>query len=132
MSANNARIRRLVLDILWTDGPMTKEAIMDIVSEDNRLQPSNQSLGSILSKSHQIVQSGKEKVLSITGVTRYRKLFDVDRSWIHSQEELPLTYTPNMFLKQQIEKAKQCASCSRLRLLPEGSDICLFCQRRRL
>tara|TARA_Y100000593_G_scaffold24285_3_gene48357 strand:- start:211 stop:609 length:399 start_codon:yes stop_codon:yes gene_type:complete len=132
MSANNARVRRVVLNILWNEGPLTKEAIMDRLSQDNRLQPSNQSLGSILSKSHQIVVSGKSKVLTTTGIKRSRNLFDIDRSWIFSLEELRFTYPLNMMTKTESREAKRCKGCSRVRLIPEGSEKCLSCERRSL
>ncbi len=64
MSANNRRIRRVIVELLWNYGAMTKEAVADLLSKEKNVRaiPSQHSLSALLSKNSQIVSVGSEKV----------------------------------------------------------------------
>ena len=70
MSANNRRVRRLIVDILWEHGAMTKEGVAQkLTSEKNvRAVPSPHSLSALLSKNPQIIPVGSEMVENAVGV----------------------------------------------------------------
>ena len=61
MGANNRRIRRLIVDLLWEYGAMTKDRMAVLLSEQKsvRVVPSPHTLSSLLAKNTQVVQVGK-------------------------------------------------------------------------
>ena len=71
MSANNKRVRRAILTILWADGPLTKETLADRLQtyKSVRQVPSPNSLSALLCKNPQIVSVGVERLSRYT-VTR--------------------------------------------------------------
>ena len=76
MSANNKRVRRIIVDILWEYGAMTKEGMASMLSttKNVRTVPSPHSLSALLSKNPQIVQVGSTKVENAVGIKAYHLL----------------------------------------------------------
>ena len=67
MGANNRRIRRLIVDLLWENGPMTKERMADLLSQHRsvRVIPSPHTLSALLSKNTQLLILCCEKIENI-------------------------------------------------------------------
>ena len=63
MSANNRRVRRLIVEILWEHGEMTKEEMAErLTSEKNvRTVPSPHSLSALMSKNPQVIAVGSRE-----------------------------------------------------------------------
>ncbi len=131
MSANNRRVRRFIVEILWDYGPLTKEGVAGKLSslKNVRAVPSPHSLSALLSKNPQIVAVGSEKVENAVGTKASHLLYDVDREVILSKDDIVYTRSPTVMTPKQREKAQQC-TCGRIRILPPESDICLTCMRK--
>ena len=93
MSANNRRVRRAIVEILWEHGPLTKEGVAEKLSslKNVRAVPSPHSLSALLSKNSQIVAVGSEKVENAVGIKASHLLYDVDRKVMKSKDDILLS-----------------------------------------
>ena len=130
MSANNRRVRRLIVDLLWEFGEMTKEEMAEkLTTKKNvRTVPSPHSLSALLSKNPQIVAVGSEKVENAVGIKASHLVYDIDRNLIHNREEIVYTRSPTVMTPKQKKEAIMCG-CGRIRVFPPGYDKCLHCVR---
>jgi len=130
MSANNRRVRRLIVDILWKHGAMTKEAVAQRLSSDKNVRavPSPHSLSALLSKNPQIVAVGSEKVENAVGLKASHLIYDINRELIKSEEDIVYSRTPTVMTPTQRRQAEQC-TCGRIRVFPPDSKVCLHCVR---
>lgn len=131
MSANNRRVRRFIVEILWEHGAMTKEGVAEKLSslKNVRTVPSPHSLSALLSKNPQIIAVGSEKVENAIGIKASHLIYDIDRDLIKSRDDILYTRSPTVMTPTQRKKAVQC-SCGRIRMLPPESDVCLNCLRK--
>tara|TARA_R110002020_G_scaffold81756_1_gene202794 strand:- start:57 stop:473 length:417 start_codon:yes stop_codon:yes gene_type:complete len=131
MSANNRRIRRILVDILWTHGAMTKEEMASILSKNKSIRtvPSPHSLAALLSKNPQIVSVGKQTVENVVGVKANHLIYDINRDLIRSLDDITYTRTPTVMTPNQAKQATRCNQCGRIRIKPKLSDVCLHCIR---
>tara|TARA_R100000700_G_scaffold41068_2_gene59470 strand:+ start:17269 stop:17670 length:402 start_codon:yes stop_codon:yes gene_type:complete len=131
MSANNRRVRRFIVEILWEHGPLTKEGVAEKLSslKNVRAVPSPHSLSALLSKNPQIVAVGSEQVENAVGVKASHLLYDVDREVIHNRDEIVYTRSPTVMTPKQREMSQQC-TCGRIRIFPAESKVCLHCVRK--
>tara|TARA_R110002050_G_scaffold15852_2_gene48465 strand:+ start:1252 stop:1659 length:408 start_codon:yes stop_codon:yes gene_type:complete len=131
MSANNRRIRRILVDLLWEHGAMTKEQMASVLSSNKSIRtvPSPHSLAALLSKNPQIVAVGKEIVENVVGTKAIHLVYDINRALIHNKEDIMFSRTTTVMTPKQLEQALRCPSCARLRVFPPKKDICLHCVR---
>jgi len=131
MSANNRRVRRFIVEILWEYGPLTKEGVAEKLSslKNVRAVPSPHSLSALLSKNPQIISVGSEKVENAVGVKASHLLYDIDREVIQSRDDIVYTRSPTVMTPKQKRIAQQC-TCGRIRIFPPDSDVCLPCLRK--
>ena len=103
MSANNRRVRRLIVDLLWEFGEMTKEEMAEkLTTKKNvRTVPSPHSLSALLSKNPQIIAVGSEKVENAVGIKASHLVYDIDRNLIHNREEIVYTRSPTVMTPKQ-------------------------------
>jgi hypothetical protein len=134
MSANNKRVRRAIIDILWHHGPMTKEALADKLQEVKSIRqvPSPNSLSALLCKNPQVVSVGSQRVESVLGNKSLHMVFDIDRYTIRSKDDLIYTTPYSIMSPKQKADAQKCDSCGRQRIIREDLDICLTCYREGL
>jgi hypothetical protein len=130
MSANNKRIRRVIVDLLFEFGPATKERMAELLQQKKNVRsiPSPHTLSALLSKNPQIIAVGKEEVENIVGIKAKHLIYDINRNLIQSKEDITLTRTPTIMTPQQKQLARKC-HCGRHRVFPEGHDECLHCVR---
>ena len=130
MSANNRRVRRLIVDILWEHGAMTKEGVAQkLTSEKNvRAVPSPHSLAALLSKNPQIITVGSELVENAVGVKAKHLVYDVNRELIQNRDDIVYTRSPTVMTPKQRDMAQQC-KCGKIRVFPTDVDSCLHCLR---
>ena len=130
MSANNRRVRRLIVDLLWEFGEMTKEEMAEkLTTKKNvRTVPSPHSLSALLSKNPQIVAVGSEKVENAVGIKASHLVYDIDRNLILNREEIVYTRSPTVMTPKQKKEAIMC-ECGRIRVFPPGYNKCLHCVR---
>ena len=131
MSANNRRIRRILVDLLWEHGAMTKEQVASLLSKHKSIRtvPSPHSLAALLSKNPQIISVGKEPVENIVGVKASHLIYDINRDLIRDQKDINLTRTPTVMTPLQKKESTRCERCGRIRIKPKGYEICLHCVR---
>ena len=131
MSANNRRVRRFIVEILWDYGPLTKEGVAEKLSslKNVRAVPSPHSLSALLSKNPQIVAVGSEKVENAVGVKASHLLYDIDREVIHNRDDIVYTRSTTVMTPKQRKVAEQCG-CGRIRIFPPDSQVCLHCVRK--
>lgn len=131
MSANNKRVRRAILTILWIDGPLTKETLADRLQtyKSVRQVPSPNSLSALLCKNPQVISVGLEKVESIYGNKTTHMLFDIDRFLIREESDILFTLPYNIMTPAQKEQATKCPTCGRRRILLPSETSCLCCIR---
>lgn len=128
--ANNSRLRRAVMQILLEQGEMSRFELMSKLSYfDNRLQPSAQSLASILTKTQAILTVGTTKVASSSGRMKKKPTFDIDRSYITCVEDIVMSLPVSSLYAYEAKTAVRCSVCNRSRILPEDSDKCIRCAR---
>ena len=132
MSANNRRIRRIIVDLLWEYGPMTKEGMASLRGKKKSIRtvPSPHSLSALLSKNPQVVPVGDAIVENAIGVKAKHLVYDIDRDLIQSKEDIIYTRTPTVMTPTQKRQSERCAECGRIRVFPKRSDVCLHCVRR--
>jgi hypothetical protein len=130
MSANNRRVRRLIVEILWEHGEMTKEEMAErLTSEKNvRTVPSPHSLSALMSKNPQVVAVGSEKVENAIGIKAKHLVYDINRSLIHCRDDIVYTRSPTVMTPKQKAESQTC-SCGRIRVFPPGFGKCLHCLR---
>jgi hypothetical protein len=98
MGANNRRIRRLIVDLLWEHGPMTKEKMATHLTQTKsvRVVPSPHTLSSLLAKNTQVIIVGSEKVENAVGVKSKHAIYDINRELIHSKDDITFTRSPSV------------------------------------
>jgi len=133
MSANNRRIRRVIVDILWAYGPMTKEELADRLQDMKSIRqvPSPNSLSALLSKNGQVVSVGKEKVESLLGAKSKHTVFSIDEELIKCKEDILYTRPQNAMTPKELKSAMKCEECGRRRIMLDEASVCLHCQRGR-
>ena len=131
MSANNKRVRRAIIKLLWEYGPMTKERLADMLQEHKSIRqvPSPNSLSALLCKNPQVVSLGSERVETITGVKATHMLFGIDTHLIQSEDDLLYSTPYNIMSPSQKKETSKCPTCGRHRLFPPGENRCLHCVR---
>ena len=130
MSANNKRIRRVIVDLLYEFGPATKERMAELLNQKKNVRsiPSPHTLSALLSKNPQIIAVGKEEVENVVGIKAKHLIYDINRNLIQSKEDITYTRTPTIMTPTQKQSAQKC-SCGRVRVFPDGYDVCLHCIR---
>jgi len=131
MSANNRRVRRLIVDILWEHGAMTKEGVAEKLSSEKNVRavPSPHSLSALLSKNPQIIPVGSEMVENAVGIKAKHLVYDIDRTLIQHRDEIVYTRSPTVMTPKQRAVAVQC-ECGKIRVFPPESKVCLHCIRK--
>ena len=136
MSANNnnKRIRRALLQILWENGPCTRQEVVTHLQELKSVKttPSPNSLSALLSKNPQVISVGKTKVEMTNGTNANHMLFDIDRRIIHEFDELIYTRPGSVMTPNETRRAKKCTGCGRNRIMPPEGQPRLTCQRTAL
>ena len=133
MGANNRRIRRLIVDLLWEYGPMTKERMASHLTETKsvRVVPSPHTLSSLLAKNTQVIIVGSEKVENAVGVKSKHAIYDINRELIHSKDDITYTRSPSVATPKEKSRMEKCKVCGRNRVFPPESEVCLHCVRRK-
>ena len=131
MSANNRRIRRIIIDLLWENGAMTKEGMAALLAKHKSIRtvPSPHSLSSLMCKNVQVIQVGREKVENVIGGETYHAVYDIDRHLIEDRDDIILTRTTTVMTPSEKKAAKKCPPCGRVRVMPPKSNVCLHCVR---
>jgi hypothetical protein len=131
MSANNKRIRRIIVDLLYEFGPATKEKMAALLNEKKSVRsiPSPHTLSALLSKNPQVVAIGEEYVENIVGIKAKHLIYDINRNLIQNKDDIIYTRTPTVMTPAQKKVAQRC-SCGRHRVFPKGLDHCLVCERQ--
>ena len=130
MGSNNTRIRGVALELLFVDGPMTVDALRDALQRAGgiRVVPSQQRITALLTRTLQVEAVGSTKVQTHNG-WEYQTLYDLNRRVIQNLDDVELT-TPYSHLPPTLkEKTGRCVECKLIRLIPDGYETCLFCQR---
>ncbi len=130
MGSNNTRIRGAAIDLLFNEGPMTVLSLRDALQTQggNRVVPSQQRITALLSRTLQVEVVGTVKVQTHNG-WEHQTLYDLNRTVIHSLDDVELT-TPYSHLSPALkERTRRCTECKLIRLIPDGEQTCLFCQR---
>ena len=131
MSANNRRIRRIIVDLLFEYGEMTKEGMADCLTKHKSVRTvhSPHSLSALMSKNPQVKAVGAEQVENAVGTKASHLVYDVNRKLIKSKEDINYTRSLTVMTPQQKKKAQKC-KCGRIRVFPPDSDVCLHCIRK--
>jgi len=131
MSANNRRIRRIIVEILFECGEMTKEGMADMLAQRKtvRTVPSPHSLAALMSKNPQIVATGSEAVENAVGTKAMHLIYDIDRNLIRNKDDITYTRSLTVMTPTEKTKAQKCV-CSRTRVFPPESKVCLHCIRQ--
>lgn len=129
MSANNRRLRRLVVDILFDKGALTRTQIAEELARVRSLRevPSDNSLSSVLAKNVQLESVGFAKVEKLNGNKTKHMIFDIKRELITTREEIEQTRPMSCMTASERRLALRCPQCGKHRILPEGSEICIHC-----
>lgn len=130
MASSNTRIRGIILELLFEEGPLTIPRLRDRLGSGGQTRnvPSQQRLASILTRTKQIQPIGTVKVSGDNGKENHT-LYDINRQVIRDYGDIVLTTSTSHLppsLKSQVER---CPGCGLLRLMPEGESNCLFCLR---
>jgi len=131
MSATNRRVRRAILEILWDEGPLTKEEVATELAKRKGVGrvPSPHSLSALLCKSNSVISVGKKTVQNIIGVKAQHLLYDIDREIVLDVSEIEYIREPSTMTPKERAKAAKCKSCSRTRIFPENENECISCLR---
>ena len=132
MSANNRRIRRIIVEILFECGEMTKEGMADMLAyrKTVRTVPSPHSLAALMSKNPQIISTGSEAVENAVGTKAMHLIYDIDRELIKTKEDITYTRSLTVMTPNEKDKSQKCV-CSRTRVFPPESNVCLHCIRKK-
>ena len=130
MSANYRRIRRIIVELLYEHGKMTKEGMAAILSKKKsvRTVPSPHSLSALMAKNSQIIVVGKEQVENAVGAKATHLVYDINRELIQSKDDITHTRSLTVMTPSEKEKAQKC-ECGRIRVFPDNSNVCLHCIR---
>tara|TARA_R100000900_G_scaffold143442_2_gene126324 strand:- start:368 stop:763 length:396 start_codon:yes stop_codon:yes gene_type:complete len=131
MSANNTRIRRIIADILFDCGALTKEGVAKELGNIKTIRaiPSPHSLASLLCKNIQIVSVGSAVVESAVGTKSKHLLYDINRKLIKTKDDLIYTRSPTIMTPSEKRKAQKC-QCGKIRVFPPKEEVCLHCLRK--
>ena len=129
MSANNRRIRRIIVDLLWEHGPQTRNQLADLLLKERGIReiPSDTSLSSLLSKNVQVETVDNVRVENINGSITWHMAFDIRRDLITEKEHIIYTRPPSCMTGSQRKKTQRCPDCGRNRLFPPDSTVCFIC-----
>ena len=130
MGSNNTRIRGVALDLLFHNGPMTVDSLRDALQRAGGIRgvPSQQRITALLTRTLQVEAVGSTKVQTHNG-WEHQTLYDINRQVILTLDDILYT-TPYSHLSPTMkERTCRCAECKLIRLIPEGEETCLFCQR---
>ena len=129
MSANNRRLRRLVVDILYEKGAMTRTEIAEELAKRRSLRevPSDNSLSSVLAKNVQLESIGFAVVEKLNGNKTKHMVFDIKRDLISTTEHIEQTRPMSCMTSAERKRATRCPTCGKHRILPRDSEICLHC-----
>lgn len=129
MSANNRRLRRLVVDILFDKGPMTRTEIAGELAKKRSLRevPSDNSLSSVLAKNVQLESTGFAIVEKLNGNKTKHMIFDIKRKLITLEEHIEQTRPMSCMTTAERKRAERCPRCGKHRILPPNSTMCLHC-----
>ena len=117
------------MEVLFYYGPVTRYEIMSKLSYwDNKLQPSAQTLSSILGKTQAILKVGTDKVASSSGRLKRKPTYDLDRRYIQEVSDIRFAIPKSSLYKQEKHLAVMCTKCARFRI-PFQDDICIRCSR---
>ena len=130
MSANNTRVRRIIAEILFEHGTLTKEGVAKWLGKQKSVRtiPSPHSLASLLCKNVQIKSVGSTIVENTNGVKAKHLLYDVDRNLVHNIEELSYSRSPTIMTPKEKQESRKC-TCGRQRVFPPDSNQCIHCER---
>ncbi len=130
MSANNTRVRRIIAEILFEHGPLTKEGVAKWLGKEKSVRtiPSPHSLASLLCKNVQIISVGAEIVENTSGIKAKHLLYDINRSLVKSMDELTYSRSPTIMTPKEKKNSRRC-ECGRQRVFPPESDVCIHCVR---
>lgn len=127
---NNKTIKRLIVNIVYERGPLTKNSLVGYLQERigivNRTEG---SLSSLLAKNTQIIRIGTVREHNKHGRKIATPQYDVDRDLIQSAEDIVYTTPLSLMTPNELELAKRCECCAKMRVLPDDSPICLKCLR---
>lgn len=126
--ARNVRIRRLIAEILFTNGSMTKTQMFSHLEKNHRLlkEPTEHSISSMLNKNSQVIPVGSATAYTESGNKTTHTLFDVNREVIHTYEDLVKTMPVALLTSDEAKDAKRCPRCARVRILGVNG-LCLEC-----
>lgn len=110
---------------------MTKDQLATYLATEKSIRtiPSPHSLAALCSKNVQVVTVGSEKVENAVGIPQKHAVYDINRDLIKSKEDIVLTRATGTMTPKEKRDAVKCDCCGRVRLLPENSDVCLWCVR---
>lgn len=131
MASSNTRIRGIILDLLFDEGPLTIPRLRDRLGSDGQTRnvPSQQRLASILTRTKQIQPIGTVRVSGDNGKENHT-LYDIDRQVIRDRSDLILTTSTSHLPPKLKSQVVRCPGCGLLRLMPDGESLCLFCLRK--
>ena len=119
------------MELLFEQGEMSRFELMSKLSYyDNRLQPSAQSLASILTKTQAILKVGTTKVASSSGRMKNKPTFDVDRSYIWIKTDIIHTLPISSLYAYEARRTTRCETCHRSRIMFEVETVCIRCSRK--
>lgn len=131
MSATNRRVRRAILEILWDEGPLTKEEVATELAIRKGIGrvPSPHSLSALLCKSNSVISVGKKIVQNIIGVKAKHLLYDIDREVVLVKSEIEYIREPSTMTPKERARSAKCVACSRTRIFQDGKSECISCVR---
>ena len=132
MAGYNRRVRRAIVEILWFEGPLTKDEVHTRLENHQSINsvPSPNSLGALLSKNPQVIKVGSITMENLSGKRKRETQFDVNRVLIQEKSDILHTLPLNALLKYETPLASKCPSCGRSRIFRENETQCLHCLRQ--
>jgi len=126
----NKQVRRIIVETLWVQGPMTKGQMYSYIEINHNLlkEPTEHSLSSIMNKNSQVVNVGFEIAMTESGNKASHVLFDIDRDMIKTHRELIMTMPISILHASELRGVGRCPLCARKRILT-SNKICLMCQK---
>ena len=132
MSKNNGKVRRLIAQILFAEGPMSRAKVCERLHEMGlfREVPSESSLAALISKNTQVVSVGHTKIELGNGAKVSNMIFDVDRDLVKEERDLMLTRPYSSMTNLERNVAVRCPECRQMRIIEDKFGSCLICIRR--
>ena len=129
VAVKNKRIRRIVVELLWKRGAMTKGEVVSYLDSipGLRNRPSEHSIASILAKNGQVVVVGSVEVESAIGNKNKHALYAINEALIKTKDDLIMTLPYGVLTKREKSRASKCLTCGRSRILPSPDSACLHC-----